>query len=302
MAISRSDFADFSYFLAIERHRNFRLAGLELGVTASALSHALKGLEARLGVRLLNRTNRSVTLTAAGEALRDAISQPFDAIGQAVEVLNAFRDAPTGRVRLNVIIDAAQLLLAPVLSTFADRYPEIQLDIVASDRMIDIVAEGFDAGIRHGGTVPEDMVTQRLSADLQWGVVAAPAYIERFGIPDTPQDLINHRCIGFRLGDNRPYRWEFDAGAGDFAVPIPDRLTINDGRPMLAFALAGVGLMYGNKAIFDPYVERGELRYVLPQWSSAGPAYHAYYSSRRQVPTGLKLLIELIREVRPLGY
>jgi DNA-binding transcriptional LysR family regulator len=301
MVINRSDFADFSYFLAIERHRNFRLAGLELGVSASALSHSLKGLESRLGVRLVNRTNRSVTLTAAGEALRDAISQPFDRISQAVETLNEFRDTPTGRIRLNVLVDAAQLLLAPLLSTFADRYPEIQLDIVASDRMVDIVAEGFDAGIRHGGTVPEDMITQRLSAELRWGVVASPSYLERFGAPERPEDLAKHRCMGFRLGDDRPYRWEFDDGNGDFSVTIADRLTINDGRTMLAFALSGVGLMYGNEAIFAPYVERGELRYVLREWASSGSAYQIYYSSRRQMPTGLKLLIDLIREVRPMG-
>lgn len=301
MQVTRSDFADISYFLAIERHRNFRLAGLELGLSASALSHALKGLEGRLGVRLLNRTNRSVTLTAAGETFKEAISGPFDAIGQAVEALNAFRDAPTGRVRLNVIIDAAQLLLAPVLSTFEDRYPGIQLDIVASDRMVDIIAEGFDAGIRHGGTVPEDMVTQRLSADLEWGVVAAPSYLERFGIPESPADLVNHRCISFRLGDDRPYRWEFDAGEGDFAVTVPDTLAVNDGRAMLAFAFAGVGLMYGNRAIFEPHVQRGDLKYVLTEWMSRGPAYQVYYSSRRQVPTGLRLLVDLIREMRPLG-
>ena len=146
MSIGRSDLADFTYFLAIAKHRSFRLAGLELGVSASALSHALKGLEGRLGVRLLNRTNRSVTLTAAGEELRDAITQPFSAIGQAVESCNRYRDAPTGRIRLNVVVDAAALLLGPVLPVFADRYPDIAVDVVATDRMVDVIGGGFDAG------------------------------------------------------------------------------------------------------------------------------------------------------------
>jgi DNA-binding transcriptional LysR family regulator len=199
MSIGRSDLADFTYFLAIAKHRSFRLAGLELGVSASALSHALKGLEGRLGVRLLNRTNRSVTLTAAGEELRDAITQPFSAIGQAVESLNRYRDAPTGRIRLNVVVDAAALLLGPVLPVFADRYPDIAVDVVATDRMVDVIGGGFDAGIRHGGTVPEDMIAQRISDNLRWVVAAAPRYIERFGLPECPDDLQHHRCLALQL-------------------------------------------------------------------------------------------------------
>src|SRR5216683_3753265 len=155
MQLNRSYLADFSYFLAIAKHRSFRRAGLELGISASALSHALKGLESRLGVRLLNRTNRSVTLTAAGEQLREAISSPFDTIGQAVEDLNRFRDGPSGRIRLNVPSDAATLLLDPVLPVFVDRYPDVEIDIAVNNHMIDVIESGFDAGIRYGGTVPE---------------------------------------------------------------------------------------------------------------------------------------------------
>lgn len=301
MALSRSDVADLTYFLALAKHRSFRAAGAELGVSASALSHALKGLEDRLGVRLLNRTSRSVTPTAAGEELLGAISAPFEAIGQAGEALNRYRDAPAGRIRLNVIGDAAVLLLAPVLPAFADRYPDIELDIVASDRLVDIVGEGFDAGIRHGGTVPEDMVAQRLSGDLHWAVAAAPAYLERFGVPERPDDLQRHRCLAFRLGDDRMYRWEFMGPDGEFCVPVPSGLVVNGGRAMLALALEGAGLMYGAEPIFAPYVERGDLRLVLREWSTSGSGYQIYYPSRRQVPTALRLLIDLIREMRPLG-
>lgn len=301
MFTSRSDFADFSYFLAIAKHRSFRVAGLELGVSASALSHALKGLEGRLGVRLLNRTNRSVTLTAAGEELRDAITQPFSAIGQAVENLNRYRDAPTGRIRLNVVVDAATLLLSHVLPEFTDRYPDIDLDIVATDRMVDIVGGGFDAGIRHGGTVPEDMVAQRISSDLCWVIAGSPAYLDRFGEPQHPGDLQQHRCLGIRLGDDRIYRWDFEGPDGEFAVSVPSKIYINEGRAMLGLALGGAGLMYGSEQLFAPYCARGELRIVLRDWATTGPGYHVYYSSRRQVPAGLRLLIDLIRELRPLG-
>jgi DNA-binding transcriptional LysR family regulator len=297
----RSDFADLNYFLGIARHRNFRVAGLELGVSASALSHALKGLEQRLGVRLVNRTNRSVTLTAAGEELRDSISDPFDKIGQAVENLNNYRDAPTGHIRLNVIVDAAAMLLAPVLPIFAERYPEIELDIAARDQMVDVIEGGYDAGIRHGGTVPEDMIAQRLSADLRWVVAASPAYLERYGTPRTPEDLQHHLGLGVRLGDERIYRWEFEGPQGEFAVSVPSKIVVDEGRAMLALALAGTGLMYGTEPAFASYVQRGELKLVLEDWSTRGPGYYIYYSSRRQLPTGLRLLVELIREMRPLG-
>ena len=301
MAANRSDLADITYFLAIARHRSFRLAGLEVGVSASALSHALKGLEGRLGVRLLNRTNRSVTLTAAGEELRDAIIQPFTAIDRALEDLNRYRDAPTGRIRLNVVADAVPLLFGSVLPLFAERFPDIEVDIVATNRMVDVVGSGFDAGIRYGGTVPEDMVAQRLSANLRWVVAASPAYLERYGVPAAPQDLQQHRCIGVRLGNGRIYHWEFEGPEGEFALPVHSKITVDDTQALLTLGLQGMGLIYGLEPAFAPYVARGQLNLVLEEWATQGPGYHIYYSSRHQVPTALRLLIELIREVRPLG-
>ncbi len=301
MPANRSDLTDFTYFLAIARHRSFRRAGVELGVSASGLSHALKGLEARLGVRLLNRTNRSVDLTAAGQELQTAITQPFDTIRQAVEDLNRFRDTPTGRIRLNVVSDAATLLLGPVMPVFVDRYPDIEVDIVASNRMVDIVGAGFDAGIRHGGTVPEDMITQRLSADLRWVVAASPDYLDRFGTPATPDDLREHRCLGVRLGDDRIYAWEFEGPDGEFAVSVPGKITADETRLMLAMATAGMGLVYAGAPVLAPYLASGALRLVLEDWATTGPGYHLYYPSRRQLPTGLRLLVDLIRELKPLG-
>lgn len=292
---------ELTYVVAIARHRSFRKAGLELGISASGLSHALKGLETRLGVRLVNRTNRSVTLTAAGQELCDAIGKPFESIDRALEDLDRFRDAPRGRVRLNVVADAAPLLVGPVMGVFADRYPEIEVDIVVSNRMLDVVGEGFDAGIRYGGTVPEDMVAQRLSADTRWVVAGSPSYLDRFGTPVVPADLAEHRCLGVRLGNDRIYDWEFLGPKGEFAVQVMSRITADDTRATLAMACAGAGLLYGPEGAIKPYVERGDLRLVLTDWATTGPGYHLYYSSRHQLPPGIRLLADLIRELRPLG-
>lgn len=301
MPISRTDLADYGYFLAIARHRSFRRAGLELGVSASALSHALKGLETRIGIRLLNRTNRSVTLTAAGEELQAAICGPFDEIEQAVDRLNRYRDAPTGRIRINVPSDAASLLLGPVLPTFVERYPDVELDIAVSNQLVDVTEGGFDAGIRYGGTVPEDMIAQRLSADIGWVVAASPAYLERNGIPSDPADLADHRCLRFRIGDDSVYRWEFERDGEEIALAVPGSLIFDDSRAILAALIGGAGLMYAPEPLVAPLVAEGTVRLVLTEWTSPGPGFYVYYSSRRQLPTGLRLLIELVREMRPLG-
>ncbi|MEE4453338.1 LysR family transcriptional regulator [Novosphingobium resinovorum] len=301
MPFRRSDLADLSYFLAIARHRNFRKAATELGVSASALSHSLRGLEERLKVRLVNRTNRSVTLTAAGEDLEGAIRDPFAAIHDAEELLNLHRDAPTGRVRINVPDEAATRLLAPVIPEFVSRYPEVELDICVDNTLVDVIEEGFDAGIRFGGTVPEDMIAQRLSPDFRWLVAGAPAYFERFGEPEHPRDLMHHRCIRLRLGNGRMYHWDFEQGQEVFALDVPGPVTVDNNSACLALALSGMGLMYAAEPGIASLVAQGRLRTTLAEWSSPGPGYFIYYSSRRQVPRGMRLLVDLVREIRPLG-
>ncbi|AZE89308.1 LysR family transcriptional regulator [Pseudomonas orientalis] len=301
MQTSRADVADLIYFLAIARHRSFSRAAVEIGVSASALSHALKGLENRLGVRLLNRTTKSVTLTAAGEALAQSIGDPFEAIDIALETLNRFRDTPSGRVRINAAVEAANLLLAPIMPAFMDRYPDVEIDIVASNRLVDMTDAGFDAGIRYGGTVPEDMVSRRLSADIRWVVAAAPSYLERFGTPEHPDDLLNHRCISNRLGDDRVYRWELERNGEAFQITVPTSVTVDQAETGLIAVLGGAGLMYFPQPLVEPYVKDGRLRLVLTEWAPLENGFHIYYSSRRQLPTGLRLLIDFIREVKPLG-
>jgi DNA-binding transcriptional LysR family regulator len=301
MQFRRADLTDLSYFLELAKHRNFRKAGVELGVSASALSHALRGFEERLGVRLLNRTTRSVTLTAAGEALHAAVVGPFEEIGRAVDVVNQFRDAPMGRIRLSVPTEAAAFLLGPVMAIFLERYPDVEIEISVSNRMIDVIDSGFDAGIRYGGTVPEDMVAQRLSRDIRWLVVGAPAYLERHGTPTHPNDRLKHRCIRIRIGDDSVYRWEFERGSEKLEVNVPGAMVVDQGEIGLAAVRNGAGLFY----VADPMVREdlasGVLRTVLDDWSPLGPGFHIYYSGRRQIPAALRLFIDLVRDLKPLG-
>lgn len=301
MQFRRSDLTDLSYFLELAKHRNFRKAGLELGISASALSHSLRGFEQRLGVRLLNRTTRSVTLTAAGEALHAAVVGPFEEIGRAVDVVNQFRDAPMGRVKLSVPSEAAAFLIGPVMATFLERYPDVEIEISVSNRMIDVIEGGFDAGIRYGGTVPEDMVVQRLSRDIRWLVVGAPSYFERHGVPTHPNDLLQHQCIRIRIGDDSVYRWEFERDTEQLQVNVPGALVVDQGEIGLAAVRQGAGLFYVADPMVRQDLDQGVLRTVLDDWSPLGPGFHIYYSSRRQIPAALRLFIELVRELKPLG-
>ncbi|MGQ7828855.1 LysR family transcriptional regulator [Altererythrobacter sp. Z27] len=301
MRLNRADLSDFAYFMAIARHRSFRKAAQEMGVTPSALSHAMTALEERRGVRLLNRTTRSVTLTAAGEDLFQTIEVPLQTIADASANLDRLRDRPAGHIRINVLEDAVPLLLTPIMQEFVGRYPDVSLDISVNNRMVDVIDRGFDAGIRYGGTVPEDMVAQRLSPGLRWIAAASPAYIERFGLLSHPNELRDHRCVGIRLGNQQVYRWELERGAEQVEIEASWPVTVDASHAVLEFGRAGVGIIYGAEPVIRPHLESGTLRRVLDEWSSPGEGFYIYYPSRRQVPTALSLLVELIRELRPLG-
>lgn len=301
MQLSRANLADIVYFLAIARHQSFNRAGLEVGISASALSHAMKGLESRLGVRLLNRTTRSVTLTAAGEELQGLINTPVNDISQALEALNRLRDEPAGRIRLNVLSDGAKLLLGPVLPVFIERYPDVEIDLTVTNKMVDIIGDGHDAGIRFGGTVPEDMVAQRLSPDIAWAVVGTAQYFQRFGVPKHPDDLNQHRCLRIRLGNARMYHWQFTKNEQQLEIDVPGAITIDETRIGLALVNRGAGLMYVPAAVVASQIADGSLRRVLEDWTHVDPGFQIYYSSSRQLPVGLRLLIDLIRELAPMG-
>jgi DNA-binding transcriptional LysR family regulator len=225
----------------------------------------------------------------------------MDEIGRATEALNRFRDEPTGRIRLNLLSDAADFLLGPVLPVFNDRYPEIQIDLTVTNLIVDVIGGGHDAGIRYGGTVPEDMIAQRLSADIRWVVAGTADYLERFGTPEHPIDLLKHRCLRIRLGNGSMYDWEFEKGGEHLAIAVPGMITIDETRVGLSLVRQGAGLMYAPEPAMATLVERGDVVTVLDDWASVAPGFHMYYSSHRQLPMGLRLLIDLIREIQPLS-
>jgi DNA-binding transcriptional LysR family regulator len=216
MVSTRADLADLETFVAIARAGGFRKAAALRGVSGSALSHSIRGLEARLGVRLFHRTSRSISLTAAGEVLLAELEPRFLGIQAAMDLLDSFRSGPTGRVRVTTLRDAAELLIAPRLHSFRSNYPDVEIEVSVEDRFIDMVAEGFDAGIRYGGTVPEGMIASRLTAELEWIVVGSPTYLNERGRPERPEDLLTHECIRIRTGTDHVCKWEL--GDGDRMV------------------------------------------------------------------------------------
>jgi DNA-binding transcriptional LysR family regulator len=295
MAVSRSDLADLNVFVVIARHRSFRRAGEELGVSTSALSHAMRNLEARLGVRLINRSSRSVVPTHAGEALIERLELGFRHIGDALEELNSFRESPKGLIRLNVPKDAVDLLIRPVLPDYLRAFPDMELEITVDDGMIDIVAGGYDAGIRPGGTIAKDMIAVPLGPPLRWIVVGSPSYLRKHGTPRRPEDIMGHSCIRLRCHD-AIYRWEFERADGEIRIlDAPGALTVNDLDLSIEAAVDGVGLTYCLDRHVAPHLADGRLKMVLADWCVHSPRFEIYYPSRRQVPHGLRMLVEMMR-------
>ncbi|PWU72131.1 LysR family transcriptional regulator [Ochrobactrum sp. POC9] len=296
MNLDRSLLADLNIFVTIMRRQSIKQAANELGVTTSAISHRLRKLEAELGVRLLNRTSRSLTPTDAGAAFAAQLEIGLRAIGEAVETLTSQRDFPSGRIRLNALRDAARLIIAPILPRYTQTYPDMHLDMTIDDQMVDIVAEGFDAGIRYGDRVPQDMIGVALTGPLQWIVVGSPALISRVGRPETPDDLLHLPCIETRLGDNSRYAWELGNGASLRRVDVKGPICANETEQAVEAALGGIGFAYCLEPLVQNYLDTGALKAVLPDWASEGPPLTMYYPSRRQVPSGLRRLIDIIRE------
>ena len=301
MNLDRSALADLNIFVTIVRRKSMKLAAIELGVTTSAVSHRMKKLEADLGVRLLNRTSRSLTPTEAGAALATQLENGLRTIGEALEALTSQRDFPSGRIRLNALRDAARLIIAPILPRYTQTYPDMHLDITIDDQMVDIVAEGFDAGIRYGDRVPQDMIGVALTGPLQWIVVGSPVLISRAGCPETPDDLLRLPCIETRLGDNSRYAWELGNGASLRRVDVKGPICANETEQAVEAALGGIGFAYCLEPLVKNYLDAGALEAVLPDWASEGPPLTMYYPSRRQVPSGLRRLIDLIREDQGLA-
>ena len=294
-AFERSDLADLLTFTTLVRRRSFKATAVELRVTASAVSHAIRRLEDRLGTRLLNRTSRSVVPSAAGLALAQDLERGFEAIGSALARFDDASASRFGAVRLNVPRDAAHLLIGPAMPDFAQDFPDVDLTVVVEDRPIDVVAEGYDAGIRFGDTVPEDMVAVALTPPLRWVVVGSPAYLAVEGEPTVPADLARHRCLRLLLGDNTAFRWELGDGDRLVRIEASGPYTINDTQTTLNAALEGIGLAYVLERRVAREIAAGTLRVVLPDWASTGAGLYMYYPSRRHSHPALRGLVDIVR-------
>ncbi|WP_447957283.1 LysR family transcriptional regulator [Vreelandella sp. EE7] len=284
-------------FCAIVEHGSFARAAAHLGLPASALSQILKDLEARLDSRLLNRTTRSVSLTDAGRRMYGQAEPAFRALESAETVATAAQGRIAGRVRLNATRIAAKRYLAPILASFLAEYPEVHVEIVVEERLADVVADGFDAGVRLGEKLHQDMIAVPLSGDLEMKVVASPEYIEQFGAPAHPRDLEHHRCLCFRNpSDGSPYRWEFEKGDTRFEVAVSGPVTVDEPSMLPAMAAKGAGVAYQFSHQVDPLLETGELVQLLPDWTPPFPGFFIYYPSRRQQPPAFRAFLEHVRQ------
>jgi DNA-binding transcriptional LysR family regulator len=285
--------------VAVAAHRNFRRAAIELGLSPSALSHAVAGLERRLGVRLFHRTTRSVSLSAAGEQFLARIRPALGEIAEAMADANALRDTPSGTLRINASDGGARQVLQPIILEFLRRYPDMQIDLVTEGRLIDIVAEGFDAGIRPTESVPQDMIAVPCVPQQRFAVVGSPAYFKQHPKPRVPADLLSHDCVRYRFGSGRIFRWEFEKRGQELVLDVKGRLTTNAPSLMVEAALAGFGLAYVNDAQLTEHLKMRRLIRVLEDWTPPFPGLALYYPGHRHVPAGLRALVGLVREVAP---
>lgn len=292
----RDELSVLSAFLAVAEERSFTRAAVRLGVSPSALSHAVRGLEEQIGVRLLARTTRSVAPTDAGAQFIARLAPALADVRGALAQVSGLRDRPAGRVRLVASRLAARMVLAPKLAGFARAWPDVVLDVTTTEEShVDLVASGYDAGIHLGEFLEKDMVAVRVSPDHRAAIVAAPGYFLEHPAPRTPRDLTSHRCLNFRLGSSGVYRWEFDQGPESLAVAVRGPLVVDDVEVVLQAALDGMGLAFTLEAHVAGHLASGALVRVLDDWCPPFAGYFLYYPSRRQQTAALSALIEMLR-------
>lgn len=290
-----TDLSELAAFDAVARHRSFRRAGEERGVTASAISHAVSSLEARVGIRLLNRTTRSVSLTDAGAVLLARLQPAFGDIGVALDGLNQFRDTPFGKVRINAPNSIAPFVFANVMGPLLARNPNLVIEIVATDRLVDIVAEGFDAGIRLGASLQNGMTAVRIRPRMRFVVVGSPDYFKRHGKPRTPDDLARHTCIQNMYPSGARYPWSFVRDGKQMDVHPTGPLALDDHELMIQAAIAGAALAYVWEKRAEPAVKDGRLVRCLDSWIEPEDWLHLYYPTRKFISAGLRAVIEAMR-------
>ncbi|GLK56595.1 DNA-binding transcriptional LysR family regulator [Methylopila capsulata] len=291
--LARPNLGHLSIFAAVARLGSFRLAAVEHAVSVSAVSHAIRALEERLGVTLLNRTTRSVSLTDAGARLLERVQPALALLGGAVEEMNDFHASPTGMLRINTSRAAAHLVLAPLVTRFLDQHSGVHVEIVDEDSLGDVVAAGFDAGVRFMSSIPQDMVGVRISSPKRWAAVAAPGYFASRSRPETPLDLLPHDCVRFRFPNGRLFHWEFEKAGERFDIDVKGRLTLGDQSLMIKAALDGAGIAF----IFDEFVEEhlatGRLERVLADWCHAFPGFMLYYPRQRATSSALRAFVDM---------
>jgi len=290
-----TDLTALSAFVVVAEELSFTRAARRLGVSPSAMSHAMRGLEERVGVRLLSRTTRSVAPTDAGRELLSQLRPALSEVHIALDRVAGLRKKPSGRVRLVVPRFAAGAVLAPRLGEFARKYPDVLLDVTTNDSRMDIVAAGFDAGIHFGEYIEKDMIAVRVSPDHRPAIVGSPGYFKSHDRPKAPRDLLRHRCINFRHGDAGLYRWEFESGKKCLSVADNGPLIVDDENLLVQAALDGVGLAFVSDERVTSHLESGALLRVLERWCQPFPGFFLYYPGRRQQPAALAALIETLR-------
>ncbi|RWR05196.1 LysR family transcriptional regulator [Paenirhodobacter populi] len=296
--MKRDDLADLMAFAVIAEERSFTRAAVRLGLSSSALSHAIRLLEDRLGTKLLSRTTRSVAPTAAGERLLARLAPALDEISEGVEALNEERDRPSGLVRINSHQSAALLHVVPKLRELRRLYPDIVVDLTTNDGLVDIVTAGYDAGIRHGEHLARDMVAVRISPEYQSAVVASPEYMRDRAQICTPSDLSDHDCLTWRYPTSgAPLRWEFQRGTRKLAFVPEPVFTTNDIEVMIDAALSGIGIAYLLREQVAGHLEAGRLTELLPDWSTGHGACFLYYPDRRQIRPAMRAVIDALRYV-----
>ncbi|WP_426424306.1 LysR family transcriptional regulator [Bradyrhizobium genosp. A] len=295
--MNRGDLADLNTFLTIADHLSFRAAAAQLGVTSSALSHSVRQLEERLGVRLLHRTTRSVSLTDTGLQLLERLRPGMDQISDALEELKEVRHRPSGRLRIYTQHWAATAVIAPVWQRFLSTYPDVHLELcVESGPMIDIVAGGFDAGLAVRERVPPEMIAVRVTGRMKAAVVASPGYFAKQPVPRTPDDLAAHQCVLYRFGrDGEIFRWRFERNGNKKVVSVRGSVTVNNPETAIRAALDGLGIVYVVDALAEPLLRSGQLVRVLESWSPCVEGVYLYYHSRRQPAAALRAFIEMVR-------
>jgi DNA-binding transcriptional LysR family regulator len=292
----KAGLSELNAFVAVAESGSFSAAARALDVSPSALSHSLKGLEGRIGVRLFNRTTRSVSLTDAGQGLFVKVKSALVGLEEALDETASLRTKPSGSIRITASESGAMFLTRHVLPSFLNEYPDVNVEFVINSRFIDIVADGLDAGVRVFDDVPRDMVAIRFGADIRFCAVASPEYIEQHGRPTKPTDLLKHRCIRFRFESGSIYRWDLRRGGRENAMDVPGPMTLGNINVMVEAALSSIGIAWVPEHAIAEHLKDGRLFDLLPQWSPSFPGLCLYYPANRHPPAALRLFSEAVRK------